>query len=265
MPATFSRPTIIAATELITRVGHGAFALLALKFGLEKQIPTASAPNLSIKARTVGEFVLEEPAALLPTADGNKTRSAVLVEEAVKQYNPHYPSDADAVFRRALALDGYSLNVDANTSAVTLLPMVPLDLDLPAVEDEVHRRLKDLNFTEPLGHLDQAIDAHRQGNWASANAQLRAFFESLLLHIGRGFYGAAESIGFEACLTLLGQKDFLSVARNEWRTDGKDFTHGLYKRLHPQGAHAGLSDEDDSAFRLHVVLVTARSYLRRLP
>lgn len=34
--------------------------------------------------------------------------------------------------------------------------------------------------------------------------------------------------------------------------------------LHTEGAHPGLSDEDHSTFRLHIVLVTARIFLRRL-
>jgi hypothetical protein len=50
---------------------------------------------------------------------------------------------------------------------------------------------------------------------------------------------------------------------NEWDDDGKGFINGLVKRLHPQGPHPGLSDEDDSTFRLHVVLLTATLLLRR--
>jgi hypothetical protein len=34
--------------------------------------------------------------------------------------------------------------------------------------------------------------------------------------------------------------------------------------LHTDGSHPGLSDEDHSTFRLHIVLVTARTFLRRL-
>jgi hypothetical protein len=264
MTASFSRPTIVAATELIARYSHGDFALLALKFGLEKQIPVSSTPNLAIKARLVGEFVLEQPLAYLPTADGDKTRATVLVEEAVRKFNSYNPLDADEVFRRALARDGYILEINFDTGAARLVPMVPQDLDLPAVDDEVHQRLKKFNLTESLGHLDQAITAYRQGSWASANAQLRSFFESLVLGIARAFYSAPMSASFENCLSLLAHQGFLSTESNEWRSDNKDFTHGLFKRLHSQGSHAGLSDEDDSAFRLHVVLVTARSYLRRL-
>ncbi|TIT17485.1 MAG: hypothetical protein E5W70_32070 [Mesorhizobium sp.] len=45
--------------------------------------------------------------------------------------------------------------------------------------------------------------------------------------------------------------------------EGKNFINGLMKRLHPQGAHPGLSDEDDSTFRLHIVLLSARLLLTR--
>ena len=34
--------------------------------------------------------------------------------------------------------------------------------------------------------------------------------------------------------------------------------------LHTDGSHPGLSDEEHSTFRLHIVLVTAPTFLRRL-
>jgi len=53
---------------------------------------------------------------------------------------------------------------------------------------------------------------------------------------------------------------------NEWENDrGKPaFVLGLWARLHPQGSHPGLSEEDDCTFRLQVTLITARLFLRRL-
>ena len=39
--------------------------------------------------------------------------------------------------------------------------------------------------------------------------------------------------------------------------------NGLFNRLHPEGNHPGLSDEDDSTFRLHIVIIVARLLLRR--
>jgi hypothetical protein len=38
----------------------------------------------------------------------------------------------------------------------------------------------------------------------------------------------------------------------------------FFRRLHPAGSHPGLSDEDDSTFRLHLVLLVARNLLRRI-
>jgi hypothetical protein len=57
---------------------------------------------------------------------------------------------------------------------------------------------------------------------------------------------------------------FLAADRNEWTADGKNYINGLFKMLHTEGSHPGLSDEDHSTFRLHIVLVTARTFLRRL-
>jgi hypothetical protein len=44
----------------------------------------------------------------------------------------------------------------------------------------------------------------------------------------------------------------------------KPFIEGLWKRLHPQGSHPGLSDEEDSTFRYHAVIVVAYDLLKRL-
>jgi len=58
---------------------------------------------------------------------------------------------------------------------------------------------------------------------------------------------------------------FLHVDLNEWSGDGKNFINGVLRRLHPDGPHPGLSDEEDSTFRLHLMILIARLLLRRLP
>ncbi len=60
------------------------------------------------------------------------------------------------------------------------------------------------------------------------------------------------------------QPRFLQPDLNEWRGDREDLVHGVLKRLHPEGPHPGLSDEEDSTFRLHLVLLVAHIFLRRL-
>lgn len=61
-----------------------------------------------------------------------------------------------------------------------------------------------------------------------------------------------------------GRTWILSKDRNEWAADGKNFLNGLFKMLHTDSSHAGLSDEDHSTFRLHLALITGRALLRRL-
>ena len=56
----------------------------------------------------------------------------------------------------------------------------------------------------------------------------------------------------------------LSKDRNEWTADGRNFLNGLFKMLHTDGSHPGLSDEDHSTFRLHLALITGQALLRRL-
>ncbi|MER8451227.1 hypothetical protein NKG60_14615 [Mesorhizobium sp. M1428] len=75
---------------------------------------------------------------------------------------------------------------------------------------------------------------------------------------------AAQRPSSENRRALLAEIGFLAADRNEWTQDGKNYVNGLFKMLHTEGSHPGLSDEDHSTFRLHVVLVTVRTFLRRL-
>jgi hypothetical protein len=131
-------------------------------------------------------------------------------------------------------------------------------------EDEITRLLKKHDLTTPKGHLDQALDAHGRGDWAAANGQIRTFLDALLDEIAAKLDPSSGNLASgqprRAKIAALG---FLSRDLNEWDDKGTGFLNGLVKRLHPQGAHPGLSDEKDSAFRLHIVLLTARLFLTR--
>ena len=95
-------------------------------------------------------------------------------------------------FRRALSrrlIYGirYVVNIDAVAEERTGKSTLPEVIDLPAADDEVHVLLDRHRLAKPKGHLDQAIRAHSEGNWAAANGQFRTFLESLFdeiaLHI----------------------------------------------------------------------------------
>jgi hypothetical protein len=159
-----------------------------------------------------------------------------------------------------LERDGFTVEDSALRRAL------PKALDLPQTDDEVHSLLDAYGFEVPKGHLDQAISAHSRGYWAAANAQFRPFIESLLDKIAaRLAAGTDLPPPGQQCRQWLAQTNppFFFADLNEWIGQGTGFLEAFYRRLHPQGAHPGLSDEDDSTFRLHLVLLAARLLLRR--
>ena len=185
--------------------------------------------------------------------------SDLVVEEAARRIT--HAGDNER-FVLALARAGYEIDEGQ------LRPTLPETLDLPAADDEVHELLDRHNFTTPLGHLDQAIDSHGRGNWAAANGQIRSFLESLLdeiayLTVPGAPQGQHQAEARRQALAG-GQTPFLSANLFECENQGKNLVNGVFKRLNPQGAHPGLSDEEDSTFRLHLVLLLGRLFLRRL-
>jgi hypothetical protein len=170
---------------------------------------------------------------------------------------PPPPADVET-FRRALELDGFVI-----TDGV-LRRSLPADVGLPGAESETTRLLEKHGLATAKGHLDQALDAHGRGDWAAANGQIRTFFDALLDEIATKLDASAAALASgqhrRAKLAALG---FLTRHLNEWDDDGRGFINGLVRRLHPQGAHPGLSDEEDCTFRLHVVLLTGRLLLTR--
>jgi len=165
----------------------------------------------------------------------------------------------DGAFRRALEVDGFVV------SGKTLHRALPVDVELPAAQSEVDRLLAKHGFATAIGHLKEALDAHGRGGWAAANSQIRTFLDALLDDMAIKLDPTAANLGSgQPRRTRLAAQGFLNRELNEWDDNGLGFINGLTKRLHPKGSHPGLSDEEDSTFRLHVVLLTARLLLTRL-
>jgi hypothetical protein len=124
-------------------------------------------------------------------------------------------------------------------------------------------------FDTAKGHFEQAISAYARGEWASANAQLRSFIESLFDSIAKLLTDDKMNLpatGHQSREFLVKlNPPFLLTDLNEWEVGGKGgFVQGFMRRLHPKGSHPGLSDEEDSTFRLYLVIIVASHYLRRL-
>ena len=265
MNPLFSRRTTIAAIDLFEGKYHANLTAFLMELG--PAVYTQIRPDpVSLKNRLsdLKQFVDLNPTA---TVDG-KPLVNMIVERAAS-FLPREPehswsrarpiTPAMETFVRVLDMDGYAV------SNGMLRRTLPTDIGLPETESELMRLMNKYGLETPRGHLQQALDAHARGNWAGANGQIRTFFDALLDAI-------AERVDPSTTMLATGQPrraklashGFLSIPLNEWGDDGRGFINGLVKRLHPAGPHPGLSDEDDSTFRLHTVLLTTTLLLHRL-
>ncbi len=265
--AQFSRRTVLAATDLMANWGHTDINRMLLEHMLEETISGGSRAD---RANSLGRHLVNNPNAL--NEDGvNLTDTIVgeLVEGAIRAATDSYPQEFSFnVFRerypalhRGLERDGFTVEDGLLRRAL------PRELDLPAADDEVHTLLDRHDFRVAKGHLDQGIAAHVRGDWAAANAQFRPFIESLFDSIAERLAagGPVPDPGHQRRQWLANRNPpFFRVELNEWDGQGMGFINGFYRRLHPGGAHPGLSDEDDSTFRFHLVLLVARNLLRRV-
>jgi hypothetical protein len=263
---------VIAAIEVLEGKFSTHDALERYLLKLNRDLAARCAKGyLSVKLTALIKAFDDDPD--LPLDDGESLWDKV-VEDAVSLLPPpfetwftseeveeHIKREAETpagVFRRALQLDGFLV-----TDGV-LRRELPVDIGLPSAESEIDRLLLKHGLNTPKGHLNQALDARARGNWAAANSQIRTFLDALLDEIAAKLDPTAANLGSgQPRRAKLASMGFLSRDLNEWDDNGLGFVNGLAKRLHPQGSHPGLSDDEDSTFRLHVVLLTARLLLTR--
>ncbi|MNF60067.1 hypothetical protein D3C84_416720 [compost metagenome] len=263
----FTRPTIVAAIELLGRtLTQAKFDLLTVRLGLDENIAQGPERSVMAKSALLARIVNQRATEIVSTLDGTVTLAEAAVREAVNVTRSSDANDAQDRLLRGLALDGYVVSWSPDTQSPLLRAALPGEIDLPATDDEIHELLKQFGFTVSLGHLDQAIDAHTRGDWAAANSQIRTYLEGLISEIASNIdlQKATELSSSENHRAWLAARGFLSISRNEWTSDGKNYLNGLFKMLHTDGSHPGLSDEDHSTFRLHLGLITGRVLLRRL-
>lgn len=260
------RTTLIAAVELLEMHSQAEFNMVVLRLGLENEISSDTSLSVVKKCGLLGRIVVERGDTTLDTFNGPMTLGEAVIREAAKLTNQNPVDRRQSEFARSLARDGHVLVWDEYGRHASIRKALPEEIQLPQTDDEVHQMLKSFNLITPLGHLDQAIDAHARGDWAACNGQLRTFLESLFDDIAQivNQQKASRQVTSENRRALLADEGFFAKDRNEWTSDGKNYINGLFKMLHTDGSHPGLSDEDHSTFRLHIVLVTARTFLRRL-
>jgi hypothetical protein len=143
----------------------------------------------------------------------------------------------------------------------SLVPYPATSISLSAEKGKLERRLEQLGFDVALGHLSQAVDSMAGGNWAAANGQTRTFLEAVFDGIAaRKWTGSgAPPTGGEARRYLESE----SVGLMDAQLDGP-LVKALFKTLHTEGSHPGLSGAEDSQNRLLMAVAIAGRYLARL-
>lgn len=277
--AEFNRMTIVAAAQIIEKMHtHAKFTSLALEWDVADRCGSGS---LLDKANSMAKVAIEEDYKV-HTINGVMSLDRAMLELAITA-SPHQRSEPE--WKKLLAglrFDGFELvPVDDPNARPPLFDSSPVakrlelrrmlpesvsETDFREAASEVDALLEQHKLTVTSGHLNQALSAFQRGDWAASNAQLRSFFESCLREMANqlGYDGKHEA---RAVHNFLGKLDppFLMSDYNEWNAiDQKpQFLQGLWSRMHPQGSHPGLSEEDDATFRLQITLITARLFLRR--
>jgi len=263
--SALSQYTLIEGLDLISGYSHEGIDRLLMRFGLETVAPKEKNAK-SDRLTLLIDFLRQNPGAKGPFgADLAFEIIEYLIDRLVEslEFSGKTLQEAKPRLVRALERDGYIID------GRKLKPMIPSPRGPVVTQSELLDLLDRFRFATSKGHLEQAIAAHTRGEWASANAQLRSFTESLFDEIATSLdsaavAGLAKSEERRRLLATI-SPPFLLVSLNEWDlTKGTGFLQGFWRRLHPQGSHPGLSDEDDSTFRLHLVQVVAHHLMKRL-
>jgi hypothetical protein len=147
--------------------------------------------------------------------------------------------------------------------------LLPQEIEEVKTESELVRLLASFGFDLTSEHLSLARRNLQDKLWSSANGQFRNFMESLLIAICQKLNPGTVCKNAAIAIKELGKTGsppFLSAELNETDDLGckHPFVIGLWTRLHPEGSHPGLSDEEDATFRFHLTAVFAYYLLKRL-
>lgn len=247
----FSRTTIIKLVDALNFQIHSEVDEFALEFGLENEI---AGSYIKEKKVAIMRYLIQNPDA---TAPNGTPLGQAIVEHLVSRFGGNSgPAERFPELVNSLDHDGYILDQKG------LRRKLPDQIPITSQENELIELLNRFGFAVAKGHYEQAVAAHVRGDWAAANAQLRSFVEELFDRIAEAIVPGSYSSSHERRVALA-KAGFLKSDLNEWNDDGKGFFQGLWKRLHPQGSHPGLSEKDDCTFRLHIVIVTMHYIARR--
>lgn len=250
--AMFSKKTILEIIKALNFKTNDEVERFSIEFDIEDAI---SGRYLKEKETSIAKYLISNPEAFGPNGSG-------LVIEIIECTIKHYSrfgslSESCPELAHSLDRDGFEIT---NEGLRRKLPEI-----VPIVEQEnqLIYLLEKYGFDIAMGHYEQSVAAHARGEWAAANAQLRTFVEE--------FFNKTQSIicsgqysSHNERKIALAKAGFFIKEYNEYLFNGTGFVEGFWKRLHPEGSHPGLSEQEDSTFRLHLVILVIHHFLMRI-
>ncbi|PIP36162.1 MAG: hypothetical protein COX20_07290 [Desulfobacterales bacterium CG23_combo_of_CG06-09_8_20_14_all_52_9] len=248
----FSRTTIIKTVSTLQLQIHAEVNKFALEFGLEDVI---SGSYIKEKGAAIMRYLIKNPQAKAP--NGTPLAQAIIDHLVLTRCQVSDPAELFPELVNSLDRDGYKLDRNG------LRAKLPSQLPLVEEENELIDILDRYGYSVAKGHYEQAVAAHTRGDWAASNSQLRSFVEEFFNRVAETVVPGSYSSSHQ-CQQALAKAGFFQSDLNEWLDEGKGFVQGFWRRLHPQGSHPGLSEKEDSTFRLHVVIVVTHYFAKRL-
>jgi len=131
-----------------------------------------------------------------------------------------------------------------------LIPTTPQPAALAQELSQLERDLQALMLNVAAEHYRQAHESFAASNWKAANGQIRSFMEDLLIELGEPETSKTRPDPVAALQDLRDQR---FIDNPEWQ-----MLKGFWQGIQDNGPHHGLSDEQESLFRLHVATSIAR-------
>lgn len=247
----FSNRTIQQIVKAINFKTNNEFDDFVITFELPEYIGGAS---ISKKESSLVDFLIKNKSRKGPN---NSNLAIEIIEYAIEKHSSSYLwGSIHERLNNAIKKDGYEL------TEKSVRKVLPDEIPITQNENRLVDILNKYGFSTALGHYNQAIASHGRGEWAAANAQLRTFVEDFFDQIHLKIQ-AGNGLTSHSRRGELAKAGFFQADYNEFCNNGTGFIEGFFKRLHPEGSHPGLSEEADSTFRLHLIIVVIHYYAER--
>ncbi|KQY90967.1 hypothetical protein ASD24_24535 [Paenibacillus sp. Root52] len=256
----FSRATITDVLNLAAGWSNSQLDTFMVRYGLNH---AATGSNRQQKATNAALYLIENPN--LPGVIGdnlqyeivehiiNRSVQSTMIFDSSENEFIEYPQ-----LRRLLLRDGFVIEDNK------LIRTFDTTINYSENQNLLESLLDKHGLVTAKGHYEQARENFNRGHWAACNGQLRSYVEELCNVIAEKITHQTYTNSHQAKIALSQTNPPIFYRElNEWKDDGKGYFETFWSRLHPEGSHPGLSNEEDSIFRLNLVQISSLEILRR--